>query len=87
MRHRGLRPLFLVMALARCSDTTAPTGPVVTVTAVPTSILPGQRVVATVTVVPPNNTQVDFVTITTRGALAPALGVRSSLTLVAGGRR
>ena len=81
MRHRQLAFLFLLVTLGRCSDSTAPTSPVtVTVTASLQSILPGQSVGATVTVVPPGNAPVDFVKIATSGVYTSAESLSVHLT-------
>src|SRR5437660_672333 len=72
---------LLLVALGRCSDSTAPTSPVtVTVTASLQSILPGQSVGATVTVVPPGNAPVDFVKIATSGVYTSAESLSVHLT-------
>ncbi len=61
--------LASTITLARCSDGTSSPPVTVTVTANHEAILPGQTVLATVTVFPPEQADVDYVKITTRGVL------------------
>ena len=69
MRRGYWLTVLCLAVLPRCSDTTAPSPVLVTVTATPTAALPGQYVQANISVVPPSNAEVDYVRILTSGVL------------------
>ncbi|HXH63007.1 MAG TPA: hypothetical protein VNG95_02420, partial [Gemmatimonadales bacterium] len=79
VRFGRLRPLIVFMALVGCNDqdVIAPQSLTVTITTSATAVAPGQGVMATVTVIPDGNAEVDYVKLATSGvyAYAESLGV------------